>query len=266
MTRTEHIQILRNTEIMEVIISRPKKLNAITNEMLEAIEEAALDFEKSPELKVFLLRAEGRYFSAGKDISSGMTPDFNNSGTEARRWYRSSLQRIGDIFERIEKPSVVAHQGTCLGGALELSLSFDFRLAAEAAGYGLPEIRLGVIPGSGGTSRLTRIVGPHWARYLTLAGKSINAKKAEHIGLVHEVFGDDTFDDDVNSFCLELAALPPEAVSAAKVTIDLVVGAGREEGRQLERLANGYLMLGEEHHQIATNAVARLNKSSNQSK
>ncbi len=262
MSDAPEFRVLEDAGLLQIIFSRPEKLNALTDGMLVGLEDAVRLFEARADLRVLLITAEGRYFSAGRDISGGLTPDFGESALEARRWYRTSMQRIADMIERVEKPSVVAHQGPCMGGALELSLSCDFRLAARSAAYGLPEIKLGVLPGSGGISRLARLVGPHWTRYLALAGRKIDAETARQIGLVHEIHDDEAFGGAIQQFCRELIALPPEAVAAAKVVIDLTLGSGREEGRQLDRLANGFLMLGEEYHREVAKAVNRLKDKS----
>lgn len=125
-----------------------------------------------------------------------------------------------DEFESIEKPIVVAHQGPCLGAALEMSLSCDFRLAARGARYALPEIEFGALPGCGGISRLTRVAGPHWARWLVMAGEQVTADQALAMGIVHAVYPDDTFDSRARAFCARLAGLPYEALGLAKLSIE----------------------------------------------
>jgi enoyl-CoA hydratase/carnithine racemase len=146
-------------------------------------------------------------------------------------------------MEHIEKPIVVAHHAMCVGGGLELSLSCDFRLAAQSAGYAFPEGKFGVLPASNGVSRLTRICGPHWARWLIMANKSVNADQALIMGLVHEVFPDATFDEDVMAFCRHLAAQNGEQMGAAKVAIELAHDVGLAAARNVERMANSALML-----------------------
>jgi len=235
--------------LLKVVIQRPNKLNAMTVDMVERMVDAVRRFEAEPKLRVFLLTARGPYFSAGMDISGGR-PTYDGSSLEARRDYRNiPIQRLGDLIETVEKPVVVAHQGPCLGGSLEISLCCDFRLASSAATYGLPEIRIGVLPGSGGTSRLTRMAGPHWTRWLALAGETVDAERARAIGFVHDVYPAEEFDARVQAFCEKLNALPPEAVAVSKLAIELATDLERGQARNVERLANSILFVGKERQE-----------------
>jgi enoyl-CoA hydratase len=117
---------------------------------------------------------------------------------------------------------------------LELSLSCDFRLAAKAARYCLPEIDIGALPGSGGVSRLTRIAGPHWARWLVMAGEQVTSDQALQMGFIHAVYADENFDSQVQAFCAKLAKQPYEVL-------------GRAQARNVERIANSMLFTGAEH-------------------
>ena len=251
--------------ILEVVFNRPEKYNAITNEMADGLFEAVLELRERDDLRVLLIRANGRYFSAGTDLTNVGMPDPEGSSSRARTWYRSgrgSFHTMFDEMEAVEKPIVVAHQGPCLGGGFELSLSCDFRLAATSARYGMPEIDIGVIPGSGGTSRLTRLVGPHWTRWLVLAGESIDADRALAVGLVHDVYADDVFEQRVRAFCAKLATLPREAVAIAKLTIEMATDLDRQQARNAERLANSVLFLGDEHKDLLAALRARLSRKS----
>jgi enoyl-CoA hydratase/carnithine racemase len=153
------------------------------------------------------------------------------------------MHRIYDEMEHIEKPIVAAHHATCVGGGLEMSLSADFRLAAKSASYSFPEGLFGVLPASNGVSRLTRLCGAHWARYLIMGNMKASADKALYMGLVHEVFPDETFEEDVMAFCRHLAKQNAEQMGTAKLAIELASEVGRDQGRQVERLANSALML-----------------------
>ena len=250
--------------ILEVIFNRPDKYNAINQEMADGLLEAALDFRDRNDLRVMLIRAKGRYFCAGTDLTDIDMPDPRGSFSRARTWYRTgrgSFHSLFDELEAIEKPVVVAHQGPCLGGGFELSLSCDFRLAADSARYRMPEIDIGVIPGSGGTSRLTRIIGPHWTRWFVMAGESASAERALAMGLVHDVYPDDVFESRVQAFCEKLAGLPPEAMAIGKLTIEMATDLDRQQARNAERMGNSMLFLGDEHKDLIAKLRARLSKA-----
>jgi enoyl-CoA hydratase/carnithine racemase len=220
--------------------------------MLEGLYQAARDVEANRDLRVLLIRSAGAYFSSGADLGEMSVAASDESPSRFRRVYREgalSFQRVADVFEAMEKPVVVAHQGPCLGGALELSLSCDFRLASARATYALPEIYLGLLPGSGGTSRLCRLVGPHWTRWLVLAGEHVDAMQALQIGFIHQVWPEEDLAARAWDFCRRIAALPPEAVAAAKLAIELSADLDRGQARNVERMANSYLFLGDEHKQ-----------------
>ena len=250
--------------ILDVVLNRPEKYNAINIEMADQLFEASQLFAERRDLRVMLIRANGRYFSAGADLNGGLLPDPSETSPSGfRRSYRSrptSLHPLFDELEAIEKPIVVAHHAPCLGGALEMSLSCDFRLAASSANYSLPETSIGALPGSGGTSRLTRLVGPHWARWLIMANLPVDAQRALMIGLVHDVYPDEEFAQRSWDFCVHLAKQPPETVAAAKLAIELVADLGRAQGRNVERLAVSSLVMGEEHRSLLAAMRAQLAK------
>ncbi|OJZ76169.1 hypothetical protein BRW65_01710 [Mycobacterium paraffinicum] len=238
--------LTRDGPVLTLTWNRPDKLNAIDRQAENALRTAISTFADDSALRVLLIAGRGEYFSAGFDVGHRVDDDQDPSGVKLRRRYRE-IHDLFDLFEQVEKPVVVAAHGPCLGGALELALSCDFRLAATPARFGLPEIKLGVLPGSGGTSRLTRTVGPAWARWLVMAGKAVTAEEALRIGLVHAVYPPDLFADEVADFVAKLAALPGEAVGMAKLAIDLADRLDRASGRDLERMANTTLMTSQEH-------------------
>lgn len=243
--------IAKTGGVLHVTFNRPEKHNAINLEMWEGLHAATAMLRDNDDLHALLLTANGRYFSAGIDLNSPLAPDpVLTSPSDFRRWYRQgtgSLHRLGDEWEAIEKPITVALQGPCLGGALEVSLCADFRLATPDARLGLPEIALGGIPGSGGTSRLVRLAGPHWARWMILANKQIDAKQARAIGLVHDILPGDGFAEAALDFSRSLAALPREAFAAGKLAIELATDLDRAQGRNIERLAVSGLVQGDEY-------------------
>ncbi len=245
MDEAPHLLTEIDGTILIATLNRPEKLNAISAQMMSLLDEAVIRFRDTPELKVMLIRATGRYFSAGADMRAGKLDPVRTPSKirETHRIRLNGMHRIYDEMEAIEKPIVAAHHAMCVGGGLEMSLSCDFRLAAKSAGYAFPEGKFGTLPASNGVSRLARIIGTHWARYLIMANLPANADRALIMGLVHEVFPDDTFEADVMTFCRHLAQQNAEQMGTAKLAIELAHDVGLAQARNVERLANSALML-----------------------
>lgn len=245
MTEAPHLLVEQDGPVLIATLNRPKKLNAMTQEMMDLFLAALLQFRDTDEIKVMLIRATGRYFCAGADLKGGKGPPSMSARAirENHRLGVYGVQAIYDEMEHIEKPIVVAHHATCVGGGLELSLSCDFRLAGKSAAYSFPEGLFGVLPASNGVSRLTRLCGPHWARWLIMANMKVDADRAMTMGLVHEVFPDETLQAEALAFCHHLANQNGEQMAAAKIAIEMASELGRDMGRQVERMANSALML-----------------------
>src|SRR3546814_496086 len=200
-----------------------------------------------------LIRAKGRYFSAGADLSAFDDSDAWKSGLRTRSWFRremGGMQTLWQEMELVEKPIVAAHHAMCVGGGLEMSLSCDFRLAAASAGYWFPEMKMAMVPASGGISRLTRLCGPHWAKWMVLANEKVDAQRALTMGLVHNIYPDESFEEDVRAFCRRLAAQPPEVTALAKMAVEMAADMESASARQLERLVYSNLVAGEEQAEM----------------
>jgi enoyl-CoA hydratase len=263
MSEAPHLLTHEEGAILIATLNRPEKLNALTGQTMALFEQALHRFRDTPALKVLLVRATGRYFCSGADLRDNTdgAPTIDRTGVAIREKHRLKLHgmhRIYDEMEHIEKPIVVAHQATCVGGGLELSLSCDFRLAAKSASYAFPEGKFGTLPASNGVSRLTRLVGPHWARYLIMANLPANADRALTMGLVHEVFADETFEEDVMKFCRHLAEQHGEQMGTAKLAIELAYDLGRDQARHVERMANSALMLNPDYLAGIERYIAKL--------
>lgn len=233
-------------------VTRDAKRNAFSNAILDGLRAAVTDLADDADLRVLVIAAEGRYFTSGVDIAEiadppGVDADGTVHGQVLRRHYRK-LHLLFDEIEACEKPVVLAAHGPCLGLGVELASSCDFRFASDAATFALPEVvNLAVIPGSGGISRLTRIVGPHWARWLALACETVTAERALLMGFVHEVWPAETFADNVAAFARRLASLPGEAVALAKLGIDIAASSDRTTARDFDRVANTVLLTSEDY-------------------
>lgn len=225
-----------------VTLNRPKKLNAITMDMLGVISQAVEDLRDRSDLRVLLIKSTGPYFTAGFDIFAnklGTRERFaEQTMSDYRRDYRRPLHMLLDEMEEVEKPVVMAIQGVCLGLGVEMSGSADFRLASEGARFGLPEIDIGVIAGSGGTSRFTRLCGIGWSKWLSVAGEQIDARTAQIAGFVQAVYPAETFDEQVWAFCQRLIGRPAEVQAAAKLAIELCHDLDRNSARRVERIVN----------------------------
>jgi enoyl-CoA hydratase len=243
---TEHLLVSDRDGILELVFNRPEKYNAITDAMWDGLRDAVALFGGRRDLRVLLIRANGKYFSAGSDVNPKTVPDFAGSTLDGRYWFRNKWHTLFDEFEAIEKPIVVAHQGPCLGAAFEMSLSCDFKFAASSARYGLPEIEIGGLAGSGGISRLTRQAGPHWARWLVMAGEQVTAEQALSMGIVHAVYPDESFKRQTRAFCERLATRPYELLGLAKLSIELAADLDRAQARNVERISSSILFTGEE--------------------
>ena len=237
--------------VLTVTLNRPEKLNAINLALSQVLDEATRRFGDDEDLRVMVITGTGRYFCAGLDISdTGQAERREFEGpqptkTLQRRKYRQRHHELHDELEKIEKPIILAAQGPCLGLGLEMAASCDFRFCTPETHFGLPEgRRLGVLAGSGGTSRLTRLIGPHWSKWIGMAGKYVDAEMALRIGLVHEIYPAEEFMDRVDAFARELMEISSEALGIAKLTIDLCTAEDREKSRQIEWIANSSLGAG----------------------
>jgi enoyl-CoA hydratase/carnithine racemase len=221
-------EITERAGVVVVTFDRPEKRNAISPEMTALLWEATTALADRDDLRCMVITGKGPYFTAGIDLRR---PVGNRPGDPAtarqhpgwnfRRNYRSH-HLLYDELETIEKPVILAAQGHCYGAGVEMAASCDFRFCTPATEFWLPEVeKLGVIAGSGGTSRLTRLVGPAWGKWIAMAGMPVAAEQAKAIGLVHDVFPADTFLDDVMTFCQRLISMPAEALGMAKLAVDI---------------------------------------------
>ena len=216
--------------------------------MTQACWEALDALMDRDDLRCMVITANGRYFSAGIDLEhgAGSRPANPNTshlhpGWSYRRNYRSH-HLLYDTIEAIEKPVIVAAQGPALGWGVETAIAADFRFCTPRTDWRLPEMHLGAIAGSGGTSRLTRLVGPHWAKWMAVAGQSIGADEALRLGLVHRVLPEEDFLENVYMFCRELMSIPAETLGLAKLVVDISADVhDRNVQRHLDRIVNTQL-------------------------
>lgn len=198
--------------ILRVTINREKKLNALNSETLMELNNAITKGLDDSVVKGIIITGAGeKAFVAGADISE--FSDFNEE--QALTLAREGQTNVFDLIHRAEKPIVAAINGFALGGGLELAMACHIRIASHTARMGLPEVSLGLIPGYGGTQRLTQLVGRGNALEIILTGNMINAEKALQIGLVNHVVPNDEVVAKAEEILSDIATRSPMAVAAA---------------------------------------------------
>jgi enoyl-CoA hydratase len=211
-----------------VQLNRPEVLNALNQEMFEELLTALEAFDADPAIRCMVLTGAGRAFSAGADIRqmAGMSAVDQMASPAPARWER---------MRRLRKPIVAAVNGFALGGGCELMMCCDIIVAAETARLGQPEINIGIIPGAGGTQRLTRVAGKFKAMELILTGRQMSAAEAEALGLVNRVVSPELVLDEARRIAREIAAKSPIAVRSAKECILKAQDTPLDVGLEFER-------------------------------
>jgi enoyl-CoA hydratase len=209
----EDIAVSKKGRIATVTVNRPEKLNAIRLQTMLEISDALRDIEADDQVRVLVVTGAGdKSFIAGADISiMAREPDYIQTLHEFPR-----AQEITCQLENFRKPVICRINGYALGGGTEMALSCDIRIASENAVFGLPEIKLGIIPGYGGTQRLPRLIGMGKAKRLIFTGEHIDAQKALAFGLVDEVVPQAELDNTVQALAEKISCHSPVALHMAK--------------------------------------------------
>lgn len=229
----ENVKFERDGHIGIITLNRPDELNALNFEMLqrfgELLDEVRLD---QKETRVLIIRAQGRAFCAGADLKERRTL------TEQQ--VRRNVRKIRDVFtavERLPQPTIAMINGFAFGGGFELALACDFRFAVEEAKMGLTEVSLGIIPGAGGTQRLSRLIGPSLAKELILTARRISAKDAYAYGFLNGVAADlDELQERAFGLAQEILSNAPLAVYQAKAAIDRGASVDMQTGLDIETM------------------------------
>lgn len=238
------IRIELRGPVAVLTLDRPKALNALNRETLEALIARCDEVSSRPELRALVLTGEGRAFAAGADIAEMR----GHSPGEAQAFAELG-HRVGAALEALNIPSIAAVGGFALGGGCEIALACDWIYASTRARFGQPEVKLGLIPGFGGTSRLVRRVGVAWAKELALSGETIDAETAQRIGLVNRVFEPDALLDEALKVGQTIAAKGPLAVAQAKRVIHEGQDADVRVAHALERVAFGLVSASEDRNE-----------------
>ncbi len=227
-----HPQVLPH--IAHIQLNRPQELNALNLQLMLELRDALKALDEDEQVRCIVLSGNEKAFAAGADIKQ-------MAGKTAIDMYNTDQFSTWDAIKKIKKPIIAAVSGFALGGGCELAMLCDMIVAGETAKFGQPEIKIGVMPGAGGTQRLTRAVGKALAMEMVLTGKFITAEEALRAGLVNRVVPPDLFLSEAFRLAETVAQQSPLAVKMAKEAVLRAFDSTLEEGLHFER-KNFYLL------------------------
>jgi len=223
-----------HAQVAELILNRADKLNTFDTALTDALDTAVAELREDRSVRAIVVAGEGKAFSAGADIAEfSALPDGKAFG--------DFLMRLEGTFARLSQlpqPTIAAVHGVAYGGGMELALACDFRIAEERARFGLPEIKLGILPGAGGTQRAPRLLPRSVALRLILTGEPMGAEEALRHGFVEEVLPAGEGRRAAGELAARLAALPPLAIAAAKRLVHEGADLPLDQGLLFEREAD----------------------------
>ncbi|OGP54391.1 MAG: hypothetical protein A2Y65_09360 [Deltaproteobacteria bacterium RBG_13_52_11] len=224
-----------------ITFNRPEKRNALNEQMVNEIDTALHDAEVDSEIAAIILTGGPKSFISGTDMDF-LLGDGEEALTPQRMYeIHHPTQAVYRHLSIIRKPTIAAMAGYAFGGGLELALCCDFRIAAENTKIGTPEIKLGILPGAGGTQRLARMIGITKAKELVLTGEPILADEAYQLGLLNRVVPVGELLNEARAFAQKFRTLPAFAVAVGKAVLDTGINMGLKDALELERL--GFSML-----------------------
>jgi enoyl-CoA hydratase len=226
----ENVNVEKDGAIAVITLNRPQALNALSYALVKDLSLAMQELDRDPDVRVMIVTGGEKVFAAGADIKEMADRGPFDERIHERLGYRDQINKIA-------KPVIAAVSGFALGGGCELAMSCDLIIASETARFGQPEVNLGIIPGSGGTQRLTHLVGKHRAMEMVLTGDIINAADAERFGLVNRVVPVELLLEEARNVAKKIAAKPALAIKEAKEAVLKAANTALDEGLEFERKA-----------------------------
>ncbi len=222
------VLVERDGPVAIVTLHRPAVLNALSNEHLGEVVAALESLDQDDEIRVMIVTGGSQVFAAGADLQQ-------LSSSPVATMLISARGALWDRVKRVRKPIVAAVSGYALGAGCELAMSCDLIIASESARFGQPEINVGIMPGAGGTQRLTRAIGKARAMEMVLTGRMMTAYEAERAGLVNRVVPTEVLADEALAVAREIATKPPLSVKLAKEAVLKAFETSLEAGLDYER-------------------------------
>lgn len=224
----ENVIVEKDGVIAVITLNRPQQLNALSYGLVKDLSLAMQELDQDDQIRVIIVTGGEKVFAAGADIK-----EMAERGPFDERLHERLAYR--DRINKISKPVIAAVSGFALGGGCELAMSCDIIIAAENARFGQPEVNIGIIPGSGGTQRLTHLVGKHRAMEMVLTGEFLSAADAERMGLVNRVVPVELLMEEAKGVAKKIAAKPALAIKAAKEAVLKSASLPLDEGLDFER-------------------------------
>ncbi|WP_404478857.1 enoyl-CoA hydratase/isomerase family protein [Novosphingobium sp. BL-52-GroH] len=242
------VQVARDGTVGLITLNRPGQINAVNDAIRTGLPDAIAEFDRDTGIRVILISGNGdRGFCAGADVK-----EQRGAETPLEALHRMGLNPWIEGVATARKPVLAAIHGACMGGGMELALACDIRIASPDARFALPEAKLGLIPGGGGTQRLPRVVGLGPALDMLITGRVIDAQEALRIGLVTRIADSrETLLEHALEIAQGIAAMPPNAVIAAKRTAHTAATSPLAAGLELEQTAFALLLTSEDRREAA---------------
>ncbi|ARF17647.1 enoyl-CoA hydratase [Sporosarcina sp. P3] len=252
MTAYKFIETSVDQQVGMIELNRPKQLNSLNRNMVSEILEALQSFDRNDEIRVILLVGKGKAFSAGADIDE-------MAGADSMSLELLNQFADWDQIPLIKKPVIGAVHGFVFGGGFELALCCDVLLAADGTEFSFPEVTLGVMPGAGGTQRLTKLVGRAKAIEWLWTGERIKATELQKHGVINRIVSQELLREEALRFSNKVASMPPLAIRMIKDSVNKAVDYPLYEGMQYER-KNFYLLFSSEDQKEGMQAFVEKRK------
>lgn len=238
MSKFQFIKTWEMESVAVIQLNRPEVLNALNRPMVDEIVAALEEYDRNEAVRCMVITGNERAFAAGADIDE-MAEDTPISLEQLDQF------AVWDKIALVKKPIIGAVSGYAFGGGFELALNCDILFAAEDAQFGFPEVNIGVMPGAGGTQRLTKLMGRTKALEWLWLGEPMNASEAKHFGIVNRLIAKEVLFEETIKFCNKLSKQAPLSLRLIKEAVNKAVDSPLDEGLQLER-KNFYLLFGSE--------------------
>lgn len=224
----ETVDVSQSGRVVTICFNRPEALNALNTQVMNEVLDCARRYDSDPGVGCFILTGNARAFAAGADIAELSTKDYASM-------HDSAYFAGWDAFAALRTPKIAAVSGYALGGGCEVAMMCDVIIAGASARFGQPEVKIGCIPGIGGTQRLTRLVGRARAMDMILTGRMIDAQEALAIGLVSRVVPDADLAETAQDIAETIAAYPKDIVMMARACVNEAEEVGLQSGLRFER-------------------------------